>query len=227
MSFKLKIRGKEIEVRNDADAPAVQSAVDDMSASMDSGTAELAAVKQALMDALKKVAGLEAKIAAEEAAEGDQSAAPVTEDMIPEEVLDSALVKREKLRADARAVLGDDVFGDKGALKGKSDREIRAAVLAKIAPSVKLDAKDAKGEAVYDSKTQLALYGTAVDVYLAAKPQQKRADGLDAAHRIVAGPPPANTNERTDAADDSLEGAYEKMNRAALERGRAPLNGSK
>ncbi|HSN27179.1 MAG TPA: DUF2213 domain-containing protein, partial [Kofleriaceae bacterium] len=230
MSFKLKIRGKEFEVRTDADAPAVQGAVDEMSAAMDAGGAELAAVKAALMDALQKCAALEAKMAAEEAAEG-ATAPPVTEDMVPEEVLDSAIAKREKLRADARAILGDDVFGEKGSLKGAKPDAIRAAVLAKIAPSVKLDAKDAKGAALYDAKTSAMLFDTAVAAYLAAKPVQKRADGLDAVHRVIAGPPADSGADSaradSDPDDGSAEWAKRKAEREALERGRRPLNGSK
>jgi hypothetical protein len=223
-AMKFKVAGKEFEVRTDADAPPMQAAIDETVSTL---TQEAAAAKAASLDAYKKIAALEATISMHESTE-EQTGAPVTEDMIPEEVLDSALAKREKIRADARAILGDEVFGEKGALKSAKPEAIRAAVLAKIAPSVKLDAKDAKGVAVFDAKMQGALYDAAVTAYLAAKPPQKRADGLDAVRDIVSGPPPAKGERQdSDADDGSAEWAKRKAERDALERGRRPLNGSK
>ena len=229
MAFKLKVGGKEIEIRSDADAPMAQAAVDDTVSTL---TQEASAAKAAALDSYKKIAALEATITMHESEEGDEDE-PVTEDMIPEEVLDAAIANRERLRADARAVLGEGVFGEKGALKGAKPEAIRAAVLAKIAPDTKarVDAKDAKGAPVLDAKTQTLLYEAAVEPIRKAKSTQKRADGLDAVRRIVAEPPPARGSESeradSDPDDGSAEWAKRKAERDALERGRRPLNGSK
>lgn len=137
MKTVLKIAGREYVLRADAlegDAAAAQGAVDAGSSAI---TAQLEATKQALADAMGELAKLQAKIAADEATE---ASAPVTEDMVPEAVLDSALAKREALRADARVVLGAEVK-----LDGLKPGEIKAKVITHLAPSVKLDglSKDA------------------------------------------------------------------------------------
>lgn len=132
----LKIRGQEIRLdgedkKLDEDKLAMaQGAVDDVVKKADADGAELAAVKDALMKALQTVAGLEAKMAASAAAQP----APVTEDMVPEEVQDAIISKRGALRADAAKVLGADVK-----LDGLKADEIRRQVVAKAHPTLKLD----------------------------------------------------------------------------------------
>lgn len=139
MKKKLKVRGREIEIRADAaDGMAeAQGAVAELEKKADADAAELGAVKAALMDALTKVASLEAKMAA--ASVATVPAAPaITEESIPEEVLDSALARRAVLVESARKVLGSDAD-----LKGKKPLEIKRAVVAKRMPNVKFDSLSA------------------------------------------------------------------------------------
>lgn len=129
MKLKLKIGGREVHFDAEDPKPA-QEAIDACATKSDADLAELSAVKDALMKALQQVAAMEAKLAASAAAQP----APVTEEMVPEEVLDSALAKRAALVESARKVLGDSVD-----LKGQKPSQIRRAVVAKVLPSVKLD----------------------------------------------------------------------------------------
>lgn len=136
MKRTIKIRG--VEYRLDGDDKAIdekkiadaQDAIDGVEKKCDADGAELAAVKDALMKALQTVAGLEAKMAAASAA----TPAPVTEDMVPEDVQDAIIAKRGTLRADAAKVLGAEVK-----LDGLKADEIRKRVVAKALPNVKLD----------------------------------------------------------------------------------------
>lgn len=132
MTKKLKIKGREFKLDADDEIAKAQDAVGELEAAQES---ELGAVKDALMEALKKVASLEAKIAVEEAAE----AKPVTEDMVPDEVADALASKRLALRQRAAKVLGADVK-----LDGLTAAAIHKLVVAKALPSVKLDSLDAK-----------------------------------------------------------------------------------
>lgn len=129
---KIKIKGREFKLDADDEIAKAQDAVGELEAAQES---ELGAVKDALMEALKKVASLEAKIAVEEAAE----AKPVTEDMVPEEVADALASKRLALRQRAAKVLGADVK-----LDGLRAHEIHKLVVAKALPTTKLDSLDAK-----------------------------------------------------------------------------------
>jgi len=184
MKTVLKIAGREYVLRADAlegDAAAAQGAVDAGSSAI---TAQLEATKQALADAMGELAKLQAKIAADEATE---ASAPVTEDMVPEAVLDSALAKREALRADARAVLGAEVK-----LDGLAPAAIKAKVITHLAPSVKLDglSKDtiegmyavavAGARKAADAKGEGAARNDALDRARAAA-EGHRADGGDEA----------------------------------------------
>jgi hypothetical protein len=83
------------------------------------------------------------KAQAEAAAKASAPPAPVTEESVPDAVLDSAIAKREALRADARAVLGDEAFK---ALKPEdlAPDALRKRVLAHVSPKLKLDSFDAK-----------------------------------------------------------------------------------
>lgn len=140
MKRTLKVRG--VEYRLDGDAPddaKAQAAVDEIDKDMqkrdseaNSMAAELAAMREALTQMAGQVAAAEAKIAAQAAA----SPPEVTEEMVPEEVMDAALARREQLRADAAVILGAE------AVKSLKTAELKPAALAKL--SVKTDGLDAK-----------------------------------------------------------------------------------
>lgn len=199
MTKKIKIKGREFKLDADDEIAKAQDAVGELEAAQES---ELGAVKDALMEALKKVASLEAKIAVEEAAE----AKPVTEDMVPEEVADALASKRLTLRQRAAKVLGPDVK-----LDGLKAHEIHKLVVAKALPAVKLDSLDAKMvEGMFVAATDGA---TSV----------ARANSLRNAHP---GPP---VDERNDANDDEnlspaaalaarTHSRFDNRGRAATER---------
>lgn len=128
---KIRLKsGREIKLDAAEDEVGAQGAIDDMQKKADADGNELAAVKAALMDSLQKVAALEAKQAAADAA----APPPVTEDMVPDEVADALVAKRGALRASAAKVLGAEVK-----LDGLSADEIRRRVVARAFPSVRLD----------------------------------------------------------------------------------------
>lgn len=127
---KITLKGRVIKLDASEDDVAAQGAVDEMQKKADSDGAELAAVKDALMKALQTVAGLEAKMAAATAA----APAPVTEDMVPEDVQDAIVAKRGTLRADAAKILGAEAK-----LDGLKADEIRRQVVTRALPTVKLD----------------------------------------------------------------------------------------
>ena len=81
----LKVRGREFKLDAENEVAAAQGEVTAMEKKSDADMAELTAVKAALMDALQKVAALEAKQTAAAAAGG----AAVTEEQVPDEVADS------------------------------------------------------------------------------------------------------------------------------------------
>jgi len=201
----LKIAGREYTLRADAlegDAAAAQGAID--------GQAELGAkldaANKALADAMAQIAMLQAKLAAKTS----ETPPPPTEDQVPDAVLDSALAKREALRADARVVLGGEVK-----LDGLKPAEIKAKVIAHLAPSVKLDglSKD-------------AIEGMYVMAVAGAKKAGggksegdggARNDGLAKAHEAAIGGAGA---PRADADD---EDPFTKMCRTLEASSRAPL----
>lgn len=200
---KIKIRGVEYRLDgedkalDDKKIAAAQDAVDSMEKKADADGAELAAVKDALMKALQTVAGLEAKMAAASAA----TPAPVTEDMVPEEIQDSICVKRGALRESAAKVLGADVK-----LDGLKADEIRRKVVAKALPTVKLDGLSAD--------TVLGMY-EAVTATAAT-----RNDGLAAANAAANGRDPKNPAEvKTDGDEDPAAA----LRRRTYERSHAPL----
>lgn len=137
---KIKIRG--VEYRLDGDNPddeKAQMAADEVSKDLqkkDAENGELLAKLEAAQTALTEAVGEVAKARASIAAKATEQPAPVTEEMVPEEVMDAALAKREALRADAALLLGAD------AVKGMKPAEIKRAALAKL--SVKTDGMDAK-----------------------------------------------------------------------------------
>jgi hypothetical protein len=202
MKKKLKIRGREIELRADADdgMAEAQGAVVELEKKADADAAELGAVKAALMDALTKVASLEAKMAAASAA--TPSAPAITEEAIPEEVLDSALVKRAALVESARKVLGADFDA-----KGKKPAEIKRAVIAKQMPNVKFDSLTAD--------TVSGMFDAIVAVVPATSAStEQRNDALADAHAAAV----KNDTHNADGAPKSLADRI-------VEKGRAPISG--
>ena len=179
---KLKIKGREY--RLDGDNPEEEKMmVDEAQAAVEEAEkadgpdtdAKLEALQTALTDALSQLAMARAEIAAAKAATPE-----VTEEMVPEEVLDAAVSKRMTLRADAARVLGNDYdFG------GKSVAQIRVAVVSAALPSVKLDGIDSK---VLEGMYRAAVEGAGV-----------RSDALA---RLG----PAAPSTRADAADATPDG---------------------
>jgi hypothetical protein len=128
MKRTLKIRGRTFrldegdEAQQKAQADEAQAAVEEVEMKADEDAGELAALQTKLAEAQQLVSTLQTKAAP----------APVTEDTVPEDVLDSAL----ELRATARAVLGAE-----HPLRGKKAPELRREVVAKALPAVKLDGR--------------------------------------------------------------------------------------
>lgn len=132
----IKIKGREY--RLDGDTPdeekkmldEAQAAVEEVekadSPDMD---AKLEGLQSALTSALTELATLRAELAAQKAMKPE-----VTEEDVPEQVLDAALSKRLAFRADAAKVLGADFD-----FTGKSVADVRAAVVAKVLPALRLD----------------------------------------------------------------------------------------
>jgi hypothetical protein len=176
-------------------------------AKSDGDPAQLEDLKNQVMTLLQTIAVMaaqaQAAAASEEEAEGDTEVAP--------EVLDAAIVVREKLRADAKSILGDTFDPAK-----KSNDEIRAAVLAKLSPELKLDAKDAAGKPVHDSKTREAMFDAAMAGFRAAQPAS-RADEFGEVHRFVTKGAEKNASEK------SLEQVRQDAHAAEVQRGRKPL----
>jgi len=213
MNRTIKVRG--VEYRLDADDKAgqvdekkvatAQDAVDEVQRKADADGAELAAVKGALMDALQKVAALEAKQAAASAAQPPA----VTEEMVPEAVQDAICVKRGALRADAAKVLGAEVK-----LDGLSADEIRKRVVAKAHPTVKLDGLSAD--------TLRGMYEIVVAT------STERNDALAAARAPLA--PPATQgggDTRTDAADGTPAALARRTADAWKSKPTMTVNGSR
>ena len=204
MKKKLKVRGREIEIRADADdgMAEAQGAVVELEKKADADAAELGAVKAALMDALTKVASLEAKWAAASAANPAPPA--VTEESIPEEVLDSALTKRAALIESARKVLGADAD-----LKGKKPPEIKRAVVAKRMPNVKFDSLTAD--------TVDGMFRALVESSGSAASEGARNDALAEAHAAAV---------RADEGKGNTAASEPKtLADRLVEKGRAPLSG--
>lgn len=185
---KIKIKGREIKLDAAEDEAAAQSAVDEVQKKADADASELAAVKGALMDALQKVAAMEAKMAAASAA----TPAAVTEDMVPEEVQDAIASKRGALLTSARKVLGPEVK-----LDGLKATEIHQRVVAKAHPSMKLDGLSAD--------TIRGMYEVVV------APASERNDALSAARAPLGHQPPST---RTDADDATPLGLARRTSEA-------------
>lgn len=197
MTTPLKVRGTEFKLDSDVGVAAAQGAVDEMTKKMDTDAAELAAVKTALMDALTKVASLEAKMTAAAAASAApaQSVPPMTEADVPESVQDSIAAKRLALRADAAVVLGDD------ASKIEKAAELKRAVITKVMPDTKLDGLsadtvDGMFRAVVASTRRAKQAATKTD---SAEKAEPRNDALANARAQIDAPPTGT--DRHDATD--------------------------
>lgn len=182
-AMKRTIKIKGVEYRLDGDAPddmKAQMAADEVDKDMqkkDADNAALLAQLEAAQKALTEAVGEVAKLKAQMSAE--QPAPVVTEEMVPEEVMDAALARREQLRADAAVILGDE------AVKALKPGELKRSALAKL--SVKTDGLDAK---LVDT-----LFTGAVAAAKATKPTERRTDSLDALNRIGNAPPEQRTDD--------------------------------
>lgn len=151
---------------------------------------------------LDQVLALLAKLVGAETAEAAPAADPAA--VPPEMVLDGLLEARDRLRSDAKDVLGDvDV-------KGKKAHEIKVAILAKVAPEERWDGKD---EAVLD-----ALYRGAVSGARARKASEQAARA-DADKALIAAFAPPTTPPQG-GAEPKAQTLTERMTAA----GREPLN---
>lgn len=208
-AMKRTIKVKGVEYRLDGEDKKLdeeklamaQGAIDTVEKKADADAGELASVKDVLMKALQSVAALEAKMAASAAA----TPAPVTEDMVPEEVQDSIISKRGALRADAAKVLGADVK-----LDGLKADEIRRQVVAKAHPTLKLDGLSAD--------TLRGMY----EVVIASA--ATRNDALDNARAPLGRD---NAATRTDAADATPEGLARRTSEAWKSKPTFTVNGSR
>jgi len=120
---------------NDA-APPSEAAKPENAAAL----SELDEVLGMLTDAAAKLAKIKALHVIEEA-KGDAVAEASAPAVITEEVLDAAVAKRMTLDAGAKLVLGDAYEP-----RGKSSSQVRADVLAKAMPALRLDAIDATAQ---------------------------------------------------------------------------------
>ena len=162
--------GKDPEKKSDAEGADEMPAkkVDMISReeheqAMQAMQAKYSAIEAALVDMTKQFSELKAMHAAEENAE-------VSEDDVPEAVVDSLVSKRLALREGAASVLGASVK-----LDGLKASEIRAKVIAHAMPTMKLDGLDAK------AVTQI--FDGIVEGSKSA--QAKRADGKAKVARVL------------------------------------------
>lgn len=121
----------EDQKKSDADEETKKDMMpaDEHQAAMAAYEVKMKAIETALQEALKELAALKSAAA-------DKEKAPVTEDSVPEAVLDAALAKREALRADARIVLGNVD------LTKKTVSEIKAMVVQQTLPALRADSLD-------------------------------------------------------------------------------------
>lgn len=204
MKRTLKVRG--VVFRLDGDNPEddkAQQAIDAMEAEApkkDAGTEELTAKLEAAQSALTEAAAEIARMKVELAAKAAEQPAPVTEEMVPEEVMDAALAKREQLRADAAVILTDVA-----PLRGKKPGEIRRLALAKVAPTLKLDG--------LDDAIVARMFDAAVATARSAS-STPRNDSLDALNEVGNAPPTKR--------EDSDPVAF--MEKTTAERWQQPLS---
>ena len=163
--------------------------------------AKYEAIQSALAEAVKELAALKAAHAAEENAE-------VSEDDVPEAVVDSLVSKRLALREGAAAVLGASVK-----LDGLKASEIRAKVIAHAMPTMKLDGLDAK------AVTQI--FDGIVEGSKSA--QAKRADGKAKVASVLA--PDAKQAEQIAREDGATRVDHSaSLQQRLIDSGSKPLN---
>lgn len=163
--------------------------------------AKYAAIEKALVEVTQQLSELKAMHAKEETAE-------VSEEDVPEAVVDSLVEKRLALRSDAAMVLGKDVK-----LDGLKAHEIHARVIAHSMPTMRLDGLDAKAVGrIFDSV-----------VAGARTAQAKRED----AAKKVAGVfvPTTEQGERVAREDGDAKDHSVSLQHRLIEAGKKPLNG--
>jgi hypothetical protein len=163
--------------------------------------AKYSAIEAALVDVTKQLSELKTMHEAEEKSE-------VSEDDVPEAVVDSLVSKRLALREGAAAVLGASVK-----LDGLKAHEIRTKVISHAMPTMRLDGLDAKAVS--------QLFDGIVEGAKSA--QAKRADGNAKVSKVLT--PGAEQGENVKRAD----GAERVDHSAALQQrlidsGSKPLN---
>lgn len=206
----IKIRGKAYRLDADEEMAAAQKACDameeDVAKTSDIGS-QLDAANNALMDAMKTIAEMKAKLALAEAAKPEAPA--VTEESVPEMVADSIVAKRlaklDAARSSARAI-APEVKLD-GLM---SPRKIHEAALAIAVPTVKLDGlSDDRVAGMVDAFAETAKKaGEKGGKRQDGKGHEQRNDALANAHRAAAGEP-------GEKAEDSVEDAIRKMHQDA------------
>lgn len=195
----LKIGGREFRVDGD-DVEKAQAAVDEQKTKTDADGALIDSLTKQVAKLMADLSTLGAQLKAAQAAPA--APAEVTEEQVPEAVMDSIVEKRGALIERARGVLGADAD-----LKGKTAAQIKRAVLAHAMPA--LDAK------VLDSMSAERMDGMFEAVTL-------RNDALASAHTAARGTPGEQGETRTDT-DDSLAAAHNAFAQKIQRAGREPL----
>lgn len=163
--------------------------------------AKYAAIEKALVEVTQQLSELKAMHAKEEQAE-------VSEEDVPEAVVDSLVEKRLALRSKAALVLGPEAK-----LDGLKAHEIRARAIAHAMPSLRLDGLDAKAvERVFDG--------------VVAGAEAAKAKREDSAKK-VAGVfvPDAEQGERVAREDGATKDHSVSLQQRLIEAGKKPLNG--
>lgn len=201
-SMEIKLRGRKYRTDAADDMAAMQKDADELDkscegmkadiAKKDAENGELMAKLEAAQAALTDAVGEVAKAKAELTAKDAEQPAPVTEEMVPEEVMDAALARRESLRADAAVILGDE-----GA-KGMKPSELKRAALGKLA--VKTDGMDAK---MVDTLFTGAV--AAARAVRTAPDATHRNDALGAVNKIGNPPPSTRTDDASPEAMQQRE----------------------
>ena len=208
----LKIMGKAFRADDEKELAEAQKTVDGMEADQKKTDAEnssleakVEALSNTLLEATKEMMGLKVELAAKKSTEPDGDEAVVTEEQVPEAVQDSIFAKRLALVEGARAVLGADVK-----LDGLAPAAIRAQVLAKAMPNVRVDSLDKK---VLDG-----MFTAVVETAKAA--QTKRADGNAKVADVLT---PAERGAPTERGDGKSVNHTDSLQQKLVERGRNPL----
>lgn len=163
--------------------------------------AKYSAIEAALVDVTKQLSELKTMHEAEEKSE-------VSEDDVPEAVVDSLVSKRMALREGASAVLGASVK-----LDGLKAHEIRAKVVAHAMPTLRLDGLDAKAVG--------QIFDGIVEGAKAAR--EKRADGNAKVSKVLT--PGADQGENVKREDGDVRVDHSAaLQKKLIESGSKPLN---